>query len=55
MALAKSGRAGEIVDLPASEWPFDPVDVERDEMGLRNLLGAVEALEAPSGSTPENQ
>jgi hypothetical protein len=30
---------------PPSEWQFDPTDVEREEAGLRNLLGAVEALE----------
>ena len=27
------------------EWLFDPTDIEREEVGLRNLLGAVEAIE----------
>ncbi|MBD2894429.1 hypothetical protein amrb99_33540 [Actinomadura sp. RB99] len=31
---------------PASEWLFDPADVEREEVELRNLLGAAEELEA---------
>ena len=30
---------------PAAEWQFDPADVEREEAGFRNLLGAVQALE----------
>jgi hypothetical protein len=30
---------------PAAEWQFDPSDVQREEAGFRNLLGAVEALE----------
>lgn len=30
---------------PVAEWQFDPADVQREEAGLRNLLGAVEALE----------
>lgn len=38
-----------------SELPFDPVDVQCDEIGLRSLLGAVEALEensAPDDGRP---
>jgi hypothetical protein len=30
---------------PAAEWQFDPADREREEAGLHNLLGAVQALE----------
>jgi hypothetical protein len=43
----------EEADLPVSEWLFDPTDVEREEVGLRGLLGAVEALEGgdrPAGN-----
>lgn len=36
--------AGEPTGSPA-EWQYDPTDIEREEAGLRNLLGAVEALE----------
>lgn len=31
--------------VPVSEWLVDPMEVERDEVALRSLLGAVEALE----------
>ncbi|TQM36924.1 peroxidase family protein [Pseudonocardia cypriaca] len=44
-----SEPAEEINGVPIGEWLFDPVDVQREEIGLRNLLGAVEAMEsAPS-------
>ncbi len=33
------------IAVPASEWLVDPTEVERDEIALRSLLGAVEALE----------
>lgn len=31
--------------VPIDEWLSDPADAQRYEVGLRNLLGAVEALE----------
>ncbi|ONI69932.1 hypothetical protein BWI15_25835 [Kribbella sp. ALI-6-A] len=31
--------------VPVSEWLVDPTEVERDEVALRSLLGAVEAME----------
>lgn len=34
--------------VPIDEWMFDP-DAQRYEVGLRNLLGAVEAMEDGSG------
>jgi hypothetical protein len=34
--------------VPGDEWPLDP-DVERYNVGLRTLLGAVEAVEDASG------
>jgi len=30
---------------PVTEWLFDPADAQREQVGLRSLLGAVEALE----------
>lgn len=40
--------------LPVSEWLVDPAEVERDQVALRSLLGAVEAMEReiphPDGS-----
>lgn len=35
----------EAVTVPIDEWLSDPADDQRYEAGLRNLLGAVEALE----------
>jgi hypothetical protein len=45
LTLAESSRPEETASAAPSEWLFDPTDVERDEIGLRNILGAVEALE----------
>jgi len=45
----------EAVGVPIDEWLSDPADAQRYEVGLRNLLGAVEALEdgfAPGGHRP---
>ncbi|MFI6924521.1 hypothetical protein ACIBIZ_31580 [Nonomuraea spiralis] len=33
------------MDLPVTDWLFDPADAEREEIGLRGLLDAVEVLE----------
>jgi hypothetical protein len=38
----------EAVRVPVDEWLFDPADAQRYEIGLHNLLGAVEALEGCS-------
>jgi hypothetical protein len=35
----------EAVRVPIDEWLSDPADDQRYEVGLRSLLGAVEALE----------
>ncbi|TYB49758.1 hypothetical protein [Actinomadura chibensis] len=52
LALAESSRPEEAAALPASEWLFDPADVEAEEIELRNLLGAVEELgESRRGET----
>lgn len=45
----------EAVGVPIDEWLSDPADAQRYEVGLRNLLGAVEALEdgfGPGGHRP---
>ena len=39
----------EAVNVSLDEWLFDPADAQRYEIGLHNLLGAVEALEDGSG------
>ncbi len=46
LALAERSQPGEEpFGGPIDEWLFDPADAQREEIGLRNLLGAVEALE----------
>lgn len=35
----------EALGEPVNEWLVDPEDAQREEVGLRNLLGAVSALE----------
>ncbi|MEU8076454.1 hypothetical protein AB0B31_13500 [Catellatospora citrea] len=42
----------EAADMPMDEWMFDPAYAQSEEVGLRNLLGAVEALE--DGSRPDD-
>lgn len=39
--------------VPPEQWLFDPADVEREEVGLRNLLGAVESLESTEAGKDE--
>jgi hypothetical protein len=39
----------EAAGVPIGEWLSDPADDQRYEVGLRALLGAVEALEDGSG------
>ncbi|QKW36740.1 hypothetical protein HUT06_24180 [Actinomadura sp. NAK00032] len=45
LTLVESSRPEEAAAEPVGDWLFDPTDAERDEVGLRNLLGAVEKLE----------
>jgi hypothetical protein len=50
LMLAESSQPEEeAVRLPVDQWLFDPADAQRYEVGLHNLLGAVEALEDGSG------
>jgi hypothetical protein len=45
LTLAETGLPEEeAVSLPIEEWLSDPEDDQRYEAGLRNLLGAVEAM-----------
>jgi hypothetical protein len=46
LTLAESSQPWEeAVRVPIGEWLSDPADDQRYEVGLRSLLGAVEALE----------
>ena len=56
LMLAESSQPEEeAVRLPVDQWLFDPADAQRYEVGLHNLLGAVEALEDGSGRRPETE
>src|SRR5690242_16544701 len=49
LTLAETSQPEEQADgVPGDEWPLDP-DVQRYEVTLRALLGAVEALEDAPG------
>ena len=49
LTIAETSQPEEQADgVPGDEWPPDP-DVQRYEVTLRTLLGAVEALEDASG------
>lgn len=45
LGMARSSTAAGAVGESSPEWLFDPIDVEREEVGLRNIRGALEALE----------
>jgi hypothetical protein len=47
VTMAEASRPDESIGGPA-DWLFDPAEAERDEVGLRSLLRAVEALEGDS-------
>jgi hypothetical protein len=50
LTQAETGQPEEeAAGVPIDEWLLDPADAQRYEVGLRNLLGAVEALEDGSG------
>ena len=49
LTLAETSVPEEQADgVPGDQWPLDP-DVQRYDVGLRALLGAVEAVEDTSG------
>ncbi|MBO2449497.1 hypothetical protein J4573_20520 [Actinomadura barringtoniae] len=45
LTIAESSAPDQEAGLPVSEWLFDPTDVQREEVELRNLLGAAKELE----------
>ncbi|GIH28094.1 hypothetical protein Aph01nite_64040 [Acrocarpospora phusangensis] len=50
VTLIERSHAEEAAELPVSEWLYDPADVEREEVGLRGLLDAIEVLEDPGNA-----
>ena len=51
LVLAESSGPNDALGMSPAEWLFDPIDVEREEVGLGSLLGAVEAMEGDSQSS----
>ena len=43
--LAESSESAQLVDVRIDELLFDPTETERYVVGLRGLLGAVEAVD----------
>jgi hypothetical protein len=50
LTLAETSQPEEAFSEPIGEWLSDPADTQRYEVGLRILIGAVEALEDGSQS-----
>ncbi len=50
--LAESSLPADGDPGPAAEWQFDPTDVQREEAGLRSLLGALDAVDHDPGQDP---
>lgn len=51
LTMAGSSRAVEEIGEDPATWAFDPTDVERDQVGLRSLLGAVTEMETPTADS----
>jgi hypothetical protein len=47
MAVADASAALDLFATPESGWLVDPAEVQIEQTGLRSLLGAVRALQAP--------
>jgi hypothetical protein len=47
IAMVEASHPETEAELPVTEWLFDPTDAEREEVGLRSLLDAVETMEHP--------
>lgn len=45
LSEAVASRPEEEYALPITEWLFDPTDVEREQIGLRGVLDAIDVLE----------
>ncbi|MEV5888522.1 hypothetical protein [Nonomuraea fuscirosea] len=45
LITAEVSHPEEEMELPVTDWLFDPTDAEREEIALRGLLDAVEELD----------
>ncbi|MGC4959396.1 hypothetical protein ACLQ2P_39900 [Actinomadura citrea] len=54
LELAEASDPARAAAQPVSGWLFDPAEAEAEEVELRNLLGAAEALESGPRSGGRN-
>jgi hypothetical protein len=45
LTAIETSRPEDALAVPNDEWMFDPAEAQREEAGVRSLLGAVKALE----------
>jgi hypothetical protein len=45
LVIVESSDTDEVLTEPQSEWLYDPIDAQREEVELRGLLGAIETVE----------
>jgi hypothetical protein len=45
LVMAESSDVDEVFAEPQSEWLYDPMEGQREEVELRGLLGAIETVE----------
>ncbi|SEH03965.1 hypothetical protein SAMN05444920_15010 [Nonomuraea solani] len=48
LTMVEASRPEDELEMPVTDWLFDPTDAEREEIGLRGLRDAVEVLEDDS-------
>jgi len=51
LSEATASGAADMPDADPAQWLFDPTDVEREEVGLRNILGAAWAIDGRAAPT----
>jgi hypothetical protein len=47
LALAEATSPEDAANVPMEDWVFDPAYAQREVVGLRSLMGAVQSLETP--------
>jgi hypothetical protein len=45
LVTVESSDIDEVLAEPQSEWRYDPIDAQREEVELRGLLSAIETVE----------
>jgi hypothetical protein len=53
--MIESSDTDEVLTEPHSEWLYDPIDAQREEVELRSLLGAIETVEQGTHAAEPDQ